>query len=449
VTSGSGLRSLLSSTLTLPGTQNGGFGQGVSLRVLPREASMSGVDVAVIGAGPYGLSIAAHLRASGRDFRVFGNPMNTWTTRMPRGMRLKSEGFASSLSDPDSQFTLADYCKQEGFPYADVGVPVPIERFASYGRAFQRRFVPEVEDKLVVSVRRCSTGFQIRLENEEIVAARRVVVAVGLSHFEHVPAGLSVLPSEFVTHSSRHCTLDHFKRREVAVIGSGASALDLAALLHEAGARVHVAARDSVIRFHDPPEIPRPLWKQIRYPMTGIGSGWKPLFCTSAPLLFRQLPERFRLHAVRKLLGPAPAWFIKDQTVGNVQFHLGVSIARPSLQNNRVILQLTDRTGVGHTLAVDHVIAATGYKVDLRRLAFLDSELLTGIRSVDQTPLLSADFECSVEGLHFVGTSSANTFGPLMRFVFGARFTAQRLVRPLAKSSSYGLKHQACGGLTC
>jgi thioredoxin reductase len=410
---------------------------------------LRGVDVAVIGAGPYGLSIAAHLKASGRDFCVFGSPMNTWTTRMPRGMRLKSEGFASSLADPDSLFTLEDYCKQEGFPYADVGAPVPIERFASYGRAFQRRFVPELEDKLVVSVRRSSAGFQIRLEDEEIVTARRLVVAVGLSHFEHLPPFLSAFPSAFVTHSSRHCTLDHFRRREVAVVGSGASALDLAALLHEAGALVHLAARDSVIRFHEPPEISRPLWKRIRYPMTGIGSGWKPLFCTSAPLLFRQLPERFRLHAVRRLLGPAPAWFIKDQTVGNVQFHLDVSIARPSLQNNRVSLRLTDRTGVGRTLAVDHVIAATGYKVDLRRLAFLDSELLAGIRSVDQTPLLSADFESSVPGLHFVGTSSANSFGPLMRFVFGARFTARRLVRPLAKFSPDGLKHRACGGVTC
>ncbi|MBZ5636357.1 MAG: NAD(P)-binding domain-containing protein [Acidobacteriia bacterium] len=409
---------------------------------------MSQVDVAVIGAGPYGLSIAAHLKAAGRDFRIFGGPMSTWTTRMPRGMQLKSEGFASSLSDPDSQFTLADYCKQEGFPYADLGLPVPLETFTSYGRAFQRRFVPEVEDKLVVSVCRSSTGFQIRLEDEEIVAARRVVVAVGLSHFEHIPPFLSALPSELLTHSSRHCALDRFKGREVAVVGSGASALDLAALLHKAGALVHLAARDSVIRFHDPPEIPRPLWKRIRYPMTGIGSGWKPLFCTSAPLLFRRLPERFRLHVVRRLLGPAPAWFIKDQTVGNVQFHLGVSITRPELQNNRVSLQLTDRTGAGHTLAVDHVIAATGYKVDLRRLAFLDSELLAGIRSVDQTPVLSSDFESSVPGLYFVGTSSANTFGPLMRFVFGARFTAQRLMGPLAKSGSHGLKDRVSGGLT-
>jgi cation diffusion facilitator CzcD-associated flavoprotein CzcO len=410
---------------------------------------LSGVDVAVIGAGPYGLSIAAHLKASGIDFRIFGSAMSTWTKRMPRGMRLKSEGFASSLYDPDSVFTLAKYCEQEGFPYADLGLPVPLERFTSYGLSFQRKFVPELEDKLVASVRQSSIGFDIHLEDGEIVAARRVVAAVGLCHFEHIPPLLSALPLEFITHSSSHGTLDQFKGREVAVVGAGASALDLAALLHQAGARVHLVARDSMIRFHDPPEIPRPLWKRIRFPMTGIGSGWKPLFCTSAPLLFRQLPERYRLQIVRRLLGPAPAWFVKDQVVGNAKFHLGVSVTCASVQNNRVNLRLTDRAGARQTLVADHVVAATGYKVDVGRLPFLDSKLLAGIRSVDQTPVLSANFESSVPGLYFVGTSSANTFGPLMRFAFGARFTARRLSRHIARARPNGVKDRTSGDLTC
>ena len=395
---------------------------------------MSKVDVAVIGAGPYGLSVAAHMKASGLDFRIFGRPMDTWTTRMPNGMRLKSEGFASSLSDPDSQFTIGDYCEQEGLPYADVGLPVPLDRFASYGRAFQRRFVPQVEERLVSCVRRAANGFQIQLDDEEIISARTIVVAAGICHFEYVPPILARLPPEFVTHSSRHSNLDHFKDRDVAIVGAGASALDLAALLHEAGALVHLVARTPAVHFHDPPEIPRPFWKRIRYPTTAIGSGWKPLFCASAPSMFRRLPEQFRLRVVRRLLGPAPAWFVKDQTIGNVQFHLGVSVDRPTTRNNRVDLRLMDNAGGAQTLTVDHVIAATGYRVDLRRLRFLNSELRAGIQTVEQTPVLSANFESSVPGLYFVGTSSANTFGPLMRFVFGARFTAQRLSTHLAKS---------------
>jgi hypothetical protein len=97
------------------------------------------VDVAIIGAGPYGLSIAAHLAARGVSYRIFGSPMHTWLTQMPRVMRLKSEGFASTLYDPDSAFTLAKYCAQQGIPYADLGLPIPLVTFASYGQEFQRQ----------------------------------------------------------------------------------------------------------------------------------------------------------------------------------------------------------------------------------------------------------------------------------------------------------------------
>src|SRR5215471_11637269 len=101
---------------------------------------MSRCNVAIIGAGPYGLSIAAHLQALGVEYRIFGKPMDTWLTRMPKGMRLKSEGFASSLSDAKSEFTLREYCKTEGFPYADIGLPVPLKTFTSYGLEFQKKF---------------------------------------------------------------------------------------------------------------------------------------------------------------------------------------------------------------------------------------------------------------------------------------------------------------------
>jgi thioredoxin reductase len=397
---------------------------------------MTKCDILIIGAGPYGLSIAAHLKSHGLSFRIFGSPMQTWLTQMPKGMRLKSEGFASSLCDPDSTFTLAHYCKQERIPYADLGLPVPLETFAAYGLEFQKRFVPELENKLVVSVRRSSAGIQVCLGDGEMVYARRVVVAVGISHFAYVPPILSILPEEFVSHSSSHSDLDHFRRREVTVVGAGASALDLAALLHQAGAVVQLVARKPKIRFHDPPEQgPPPLWERIRHPITGIGPGWRLFFYAHAPLAFHLMPERSRFEAVRRTLGPAPGWFIKDQVVGKVPFNLGVNITEASVQNGKVSLQLTDSAGSRRTLVSDHVIAATGYKVDLRRLTFLDADIQKAIQSIDQTPVLSSNFESSLPGLYFVGTSAANCFGPLLRFAFGAGFTARRLSRHLANSA--------------
>jgi thioredoxin reductase len=393
-------------------------------------------DLVIIGAGPYGLSIAAHLGARGVDFRIFGSPMRTWLTEMPKGMRLKSEGFASSLYDPRSEFTLGQFCNQLGIPYAHQGLPVPLDTFSSYGLEFQKRYVPQLEDKEVVSVQLSSTGFEVRLADGEVVSAGRVVVAVGLSHFGYVPPMLSALPSEFVTHSSRHRNLDRFKGREVAVIGAGASALDLAALLHQGGASVQLIARRSSIRFHDRAPVPRPFRDRLRAPTTGLGSGWKLFFYASAPLAFHKLPEPFRLDAVRRTLGPAPGWFVKDEVVGKVPFNLGVEITQAKLQNAQVALELTDHAGNRRTMVADHVIAATGYKVDLEKLAFLNASTRAAIRTVEQTPVLSSNFESSVPGLYFVGTAAANSFGPLMRFAFGARFTSRRLSKHLTTTTS-------------
>src|SRR3954468_8560924 len=109
-------------------------------------------DVAIVGAGPYGLSIAAHLSALGVPFRIFGKPMENWLAGMPRGMHLKSDGFASNLDDPGSTLTLARYCRQRRLPYAKNGLPVPLETFCEYGLAFQQQFAPTLKQEFVSAI---------------------------------------------------------------------------------------------------------------------------------------------------------------------------------------------------------------------------------------------------------------------------------------------------------
>jgi thioredoxin reductase len=399
----------------------------------PRLQSANVTEVAIVGAGPYGLSMAAFLGARGIPFRIFGNPMSAWADQMPKGMRLKSEGFASSLADSKAQFTLAHYCRQEGLPYEDTEHPVPLETFVAYGLAFQKKFASNLENKMVVSIRQSPVGFELQLDDGESLSARKVIIAVGITQFAHVPAVLSAISADFVSHSSAHSDLRGFRGREVAVVGAGASAMDLAALLHQSGADVQVIARRSVVRFHNPPK-PRSLSERIFNPTTGIGMGMDLYFYVNAPHIFRWLPERLRLDRVRKTLGPAPGWFIRDEVVGKVPLHLSMDIARAWVQNGRVSLQLTNGEG-SQTLGFDHVIAATGYHVDLQRLDILSHELRAKIRVTNKSPLLSANFESSVPGLYFVGVTAANTFGPVMRFAYGTRFTARRLSRYLAKSA--------------
>jgi hypothetical protein len=392
------------------------------------------LDVAIIGAGPYGLSIAAHLKRKGLRLRVFGTPMKTWSDHMPKGMRLKSEGFASSLSDPDDSFTLEQFCKERNLPYSYLGKPVHLETFCAYGNEFQRRFVPELEDKLVVSLERVPNGFRIGLEDGENVKASHVVLAVGLTYFDFMPEVFSSLPRSLASHSSDHSVLEKFRGREVIVVGAGASALDLVALLHQVGADVQLLARTQKIRFHAPPgRIPPLLKQQFRAPITGIGSGWKLVFYTRAPLMFHRLSEVLRLRLVKRTLGPAPGWFIKNDVVGKVPLLLERTIVGASEKDGRIALEVINKDGNRQIFTADHVIAATGFQVDVRRLPFLSPSLRDEIKTVEHSPILSSNFESSAPRLYFVGTASANSFGPLMRFAFGARFTARRLAKHLAR----------------
>ena len=391
-------------------------------------------SVAIIGAGPYGLSLAAYLRASGVETRIFGNPMQTWLTQMPKGMHLKSEGFASTLYDPARSLTLGRYCQDQKLPYADIGLPVPLETFTRYGLEFQKRLVPHLETQEVVSLERSGSYFRLGLANGETATACRAVVAAGISHFQYVPPSLAGLSEEFVTHSSHYRDFERFRNRQVIVIGAGASAMDTTAALLDVGADVQVVARNPAVRFHSPSSpLPRPLNERISSPMTGLGPGWKSWLCTEAPLVFRMMPEKFRLLVVRKHLGPAAGWTIKDKIVGHVPFHLSMSLERAEVVGAGVQLHVQDSAGGKKTFSADHVIAATGYRVDLRRLVFLRPELLQEIRSLENTPELSSHFESSVPGLYFVGAASANTFGPLARFAYGAGFTSRRLSKHLIR----------------
>jgi len=391
------------------------------------------VDVAIIGAGPYGLSLSAHLHAARVDHRIIGLPMESWLAHMPKGMLLKSEGFASSLSEPGG-YSLADFYDTTGTEYADIGSPVPLEVFAGYGLTFQDRFVSNVERSRVASLRRENSGFELTLDNGASFTARRVVVATGIHAFAHIPSELQ-LPPELSSHSSEHSDPGCFLGKDVAVIGGGASAVDLAVLLHEAGARPTLIARAEELSMHAPGPNPRPLWQRLRRPMSGIGPSWRSRFYTDLPGWFRLLSEEKRLAIAHRHPVPAGGWFMKERLERCVPVMTGHSVFHAAEHGGRVHLVLDGPNAERKRLVADHVIAATGYRVDLARLFFLDPALRDQLKLTGRSPALSPDFESSVKGLHFVGPIAADTFGPLMRFVFGTKYASRRLARHLKRTA--------------
>ena len=248
-------------------------------------------DVALVGAGPYGLSVAAHLRAAGVGFRQFGQPMHLWRARMPAGMFLKSQGFASNLSDPAGTHTLEAFCKATGRPYRHHGLPVSLETFVAYGQWFTAGLVPDLEETQVTGLALAGRQFQLGLADGGSVLAHRVVIAAGVEHFAYVPEPLASLPPAVCTHSSAHTDLSVFAGQRVIVVGAGQSALETAALLHESGAATQVVARRARLAWNGQPlALDRPLRQRMREPEAGLGSGWGSWFYSNHPSLYRHLP---------------------------------------------------------------------------------------------------------------------------------------------------------------
>ena len=391
--------------------------------------------IVIVGAGPYGLSIAANLRAHGVGFRIFGKPMSNWQTKMPRGMQLKSDGFASNLADPDDGFTLEAFCAGRGLPYAAEGYPVPRDSFVAYGQAFQQQFVPEVETRDVMEIRRSGAEFSVRLDDGEILAADQIVIGIGISDFPYIPPVLAGLPNEFVSHPSNYGDLTAFRDRKVAVVGSGSSAIDVAALLQEEGAAVQLVARRSKLRFHSRPEEHRPLAARLRAPNTGIGPGWPSVLYTKAPLLFHRLPADTRMRIVTTSHGPAGGWYMRDRILKQVPYLEGYAPQTSEISGGKIHLHLAGLDGSSQVISADHVIAATGYRTDFSTVEFLDEALRRELKLASGFPILSRNFETSVAGLYIVGPAAAYSFGPMFRFVLGARFTARRLARHLVAAN--------------
>ncbi|MGW4989551.1 FAD-dependent oxidoreductase [Streptomyces mirabilis] len=394
--------------------------------------------VAVIGAGPFGLSTAAHLRARGIPVRVFGEPMVSWRDHMPEGMLLKSTPVASSLDAPQPGHTLADYCDAAGIRrlVTDEDI-IPVETFIAYGEWFQQQLVPELERVRVVSVdRRGSEGFELKLDSGESFTARAVVVATGLYGLAHLPPELGgaaadgPTPTGPVSHSSQHHDLARFSGKELIVVGAGQSALETAALAAEAGAQVRVVSRGrGRVAFGAPP------WKQPKLrPESPFGRAWSLWALSYYPHPYRYLPAEARHYLVRRVLGPLGAWWLRDRFEGKVEVSEVSGIVRADVSDGRPVLSVQTLGGRSEELAADHVIAATGYRVDIAAMDFLGHELRTALAVSRGTPKLGAGYRSSVPGLYFTGLPAAASYGPVMRFVCGTEFASPRLAKHLASA---------------
>jgi hypothetical protein len=383
-------------------------------------------DAIIIGAGPYGLAVASALRATGANVRVFGETMSFWMRHMPHDMWLRSIWSASHIGHPRSPLNLGVFESERGGP---LRRPIPLADFVAYGKWFQERAIPDLDTRLVTRVEPRDGSLSVTTSDGEAITARRVVVAAGIARFASRPAIFNDLPRELASHSVEHADLAPFEGRHVVVIGGGQSAIESAVLLREHGAQVEVVMRAP--RFHWVGRAPREgLIGPLLFDRTDVGPALVS-HLVAHPMLVRTLPKAIQRDATRRALAPGASLWLRPR-LGDLVISRGRHVTDVSRHGDSVALRLDD----GSTRTVDHVLMATGYRVDIARYPFLPAELVAKIRRVDGLPVLDTGLQSSVAGLYFVGAPAMGSFGPLLRFVAGTEFAADRVMKHVTRGRS-------------
>jgi FAD-dependent urate hydroxylase len=383
-------------------------------------------DVVVLGAGPYGLSVSAHLLGHGLNVATFGKPLHFWRNHMPDGMLLRSYWWATNLSDPQRKYSFTKYFEEKGILPDE---PLSREIFIDYGLWFQQHAVPNVDETYIRTIASDNGNYRITLEDGRILTSSAVVLAPGLHYYLYKPQEYAHMPQNLVSHSSAYSQFGMFAQKKVAVIGGGQGSLETAALLHEQGCDVHVLYRGE-IQWLSAGDSSMPLWLQnIRAPQAGMGNGWLNVLLEKYPYLLHWASRTRRNALLNSLHGPAGSAWLKPRLFGKVNLRENTHVGRIEAVNEKAQITLT----TGEEILFDHVILGTGYRADVKELPMLDQHLKDALQTYRGSPVLNNWFETNIPGLYFIGFSAARSFGPFYRFVVGADAAARRAASAVAR----------------
>lgn len=386
-------------------------------------------EVVVIGAGPYGLSAAAHLLDAGAEPYVIGQSMSFWKRNMPGGMLLRSKSEASNIAAPQKHLSIKAYEKAIKRKIAD---PVPIEDFIAYGEWFQKQVAPNLDTRHVATVTHEDGIFEITFDDGDKLQARSVVLALGIGPFLYRPEQFADIPRELAPHYSDFNDVSQFRSKRVAVIGRGQSALESAALLHENGAEVHILTRDPALVYR-PFAWRKHLFRKLTsgpllpfsyrvFPPTDLGD-IRTARKMAHPDLFRRQPPEVQEKLLKDCAKPVGAYWLQPR-LESVQVRTGVSVTRAAIAGTGLRLELSDNT----TENVDFVVCATGYRIDISKYQILDSSLQQRVqRTSAGYPVLDTGLQTTVKGLYMAGVIGEKTLGPTLRFVTGTSNAGPRL----------------------
>jgi cation diffusion facilitator CzcD-associated flavoprotein CzcO len=367
----------------------------------------------IIGAGPFGLSLAAQVAHDQIDHLVLGTPMGFWESNMPEGMYLRSE--CDWHLDPLDEDTIEAYLMSQQLTPSDV-LPLSLPFYLGYARWFQARKQIAPLDCRVQRLDKRDGQFVASLDDEQQISAQNVVLALGFEYFRHVPDDLlEILPHGRYSHTCDTVDLASFRGKRVLIVGGRQSAFEWAALLLEQGARaVHLSHR------HASPAYAIADWTWVNPLVSAMvdNPGW-----------FRGLPVAEQDGVIQRMWGEGrlkvEPWLEERLASDAVTISPRTRLSScTELPSGELYIQLDD----GQSFTVDHIILATGYKVRLERIPLLEQgNLLPQIETRNGFPALDTHFQTSVPGLSITSMAASQDFGPFFGFT-GAVRTSARLI---------------------
>jgi len=373
----------------------------------------------VIGAGPYGLAAYAYAKRLGLNPLLVGRPLDLWKHNMPSRMLLRSS--TDWHLDPAEEFTFEAFIAEKHLTDSQIH-PISLDTFLAYTQWFQEHYDIQSNPALVQDLRYVDGHFEATLENEEVIQAERVLLALGLTYFVNAPESItSKIPNGRWSHTCYTTDFEFLRGRRCLIIGGRQSAYEWAALIYEAGgAEIHLAHRQAKPTF----EESNWSWVNAMIRRTAKDPGW-----------FRRLPfdeldelrDRFWIEG-RLKLEPWLAPRIKKDTIHIWQL---AELERCTLTADQA-LQVTLDTG--DSFEVDHIILATGYVVDINNVPFLSNDSLRSQVNLESGfPVLDEHFQSSLPGLYFSGLPATRDFGPFFGFTAACAVTGKVIVEHILK----------------
>lgn len=375
---------------------------------------MKRTHLLILGAGPYGLATAAYAKHMGMDFLILGKLMDFWTAHMPKGMLLRSG--ADWHLDAQNVYTFEAFLKARGLKKEDTD-PIPLDLFRQYGCWFADQVNLHIRSSMAREIQPDEQGFLISLEDGSEILAENVLVTPGFQPFMNVPEELAqIIPHGRYVHTCESVEFESLRGKRCLIIGGRQSAFESAALINEMDAEeIYLVYRHGTPRF----EASEWAWIDPMMDLTSNIRGW-----------YRHLPADERAAIERRFWKEGrlklEPWLAPRIHKSAIKLVPNVSLSECREQDDgRMSARLSD----GQVLVVDHIILATGYRVNIAKVPYLAHESIASNLKINEGfPVLDEDFQSSIPGLFMTGLVAAKDFGPFFGFAKGCPTAAKIIV---------------------